>query len=237
MHLTPAEQDRLQLYLATLLARERWARGLPLNIPEATALIAHAACEAARDGARLHEAVAAARNVLTSADVLPGVASVLTEIQVEATFDDGTKLIVITRPIEDVSASEPGPGAVLSPLRAAPTYVDPTEIQVTNTSNVAIAVSSHFHFFEVNRALAFDRRTAYGRRLAIPVGAVERFEPGSTRRVLLTPVGGNRIVIGFAGLVDGPLDSPAAQQKAVDRAEEAGYLGANSRDADQGEST
>lgn len=71
MLLTPVEQDRLLLYLATLLARERRERGIALNVPEATALIAHAACEAARAGLRLSEAVDAGRHVLTTADVMP----------------------------------------------------------------------------------------------------------------------------------------------------------------------
>ncbi|WP_331733668.1 urease subunit gamma (plasmid) [Embleya sp. NBC_00888] len=224
MRLTPAESDRLQLYLATLLARERRARGVLLNVPEATALIAHAACEAARDGARLDEAAAAARRVLTTADVLPGVPHILDEIQVEATFDDGTKLIVITVPIPTTADPSTAPGAVLCAPAPSADYADPVDVTVTNTGDVPISVSSHFHFFEANRALAFDRRTAYGRRPALPVGSVLVFAPGTTHTVSLTPLGGDRIAIGFAGLVDGPLDTPGTRERALLRARADGYL-------------
>ncbi|MFE0138466.1 urease subunit gamma [Streptomyces sp. NPDC059037] len=224
MRLTPAESDRLQLYLATLLARERCGRGLQLNVPEATALIAHAACEAARDGARVDEAVTAARQVLTAADVLPGVAHLLTEIQVEAVFDDGTKLIVVTDPIPALGDPQSAPGAVLAAPVSVPEYADPVTITVTNTGSVPVSVGSHFHFFEANRALAFDRAAAYGTRLAIPVGSVTVFDPDTPRTVTLTPLGGDRIVIGFAGLVDGPLDVPGARERALHRAHTDGYL-------------
>lgn len=99
MRLTPTERDRLLLFGAAELARARRARGLRLNVPEATALIADAVCEAARDGARLAEAVEAGRAVLGPADVLPGVADVVTEVHVEAVFDDGSRLAVVTDPI------------------------------------------------------------------------------------------------------------------------------------------
>ncbi|WP_432156154.1 urease subunit gamma [Streptomyces sp. bgisy153] len=237
MRLTPAEHDRLQLYLATLLARERRARGVRLNVPEATALIAHAACEAARDGARLADAVEAARRVLTADDVLPGVPQILTEIQVEAVFDDGTKLIVITDPIpvpDPAAAVQAIPGAVLPGESAAVTLPDLIQVEVTNTGPVAITVTSHFHFFEANRALAFDRSAAYGRRLALAVGEVAVFPPQSARTVTLTPIGGDRIVIGFAGLVDGPLDAPGQLQAALQRAHVAGYLDTGSTTAQEG---
>ncbi len=233
MRLTPAETDRLQLYLATLLARERRSRGVLLNVPEATALIAHAACEAARDGGRLADAVAAARAVLTGADVLPGVPRILTEIQVEATFDDGTKLIVITDPIPCADTRE-GPGAVVPAPSAPPDHGDIVRLEVTNTGDVPVGVSSHFHFFEVNRTLAFDRRSAYGRRLAVPVGEIAVFPPGVTTIVTLTPIGGHRVVIGMAGLVDGPLDAPGALEQALQRARAKGYLDDGTQAAEKG---
>ncbi|MFI2906839.1 urease subunit gamma [Streptomyces sp. PDY-4] len=224
MHLTPAEQGRLLLYTATLLARERHQRGVRLNVPEATALIAHAACEAARDGGRLEDAVAAGRAALTAADVLPEVPGILTEIQVEAVFPDGSKLIVITHPLGPPANPADAPGAVLPADQPPPELADIMRIEVTNTADVPVTVTSHFHFFEANRALAFDRRAAYGRHLALPVGASTRFEPGTTQQVALTPIGGARIVIGFAGLVDGPLDAPGAREAALTRAHVAGYL-------------
>jgi urease subunit gamma/beta len=224
VHLTPAEQGRLLLYTATLLARERHQRGVRLNVPEATALIAHAACEAARDGGQLKDAVAAGRAALTPVDVLPEVPGILTEIQVEAVFADGSKLIVITHPFGPVTDPAAAPGAVLPADQPPPAYADTVRIEVTNTADVPVTVTSHFHFFEANRALAFDRGAAYGRHLALPVGNSARFEPGATHGVELTPIGGDRIVIGFAGLVDGPLDVPGACEAALTRAHVAGYL-------------
>lgn len=99
MRLTPTERDRLLLFGAAELARARRGRGLRLNVPEATALIADAVCEAARDGKRLAEAIEAGRTVLGYDDVLPGVADVVTEVQVEAAFDDGSRLAVVSRPL------------------------------------------------------------------------------------------------------------------------------------------
>ena len=89
MRLSPTERDRLLIFTAAELARARRARGLRLNVPESVALIADTVCEAARDGARLADAVMAGRRVLGPADVLPGVAEIVTEVQVEAVFEIG----------------------------------------------------------------------------------------------------------------------------------------------------
>jgi len=228
MRLTPTERDRLLIFTAAELARARRARGLRLNVPESVALIADTVCEAARDGARLAAAVEAGRSILTESDVLPGVASIVTEVQVEAVFEDGTRLAVISAPIGPGAPG--GPGAVLprdeAEYPAAPT-VDPVELDVVNTAAVPISVTSHFHFFEANPRLRFDRAAAYGRHLAVPAGSSVRFDPGATVRVVLTPIGGARVAIGFAGLVDGPLDAPGAKEAALVKAAACGYLGAN----------
>jgi len=99
---------------------------------------------------------------------------------------------------------------------------------VVNTSDVPVSITSHFHFFEVNHRLSFPRAAAYGMRLAIPAGAAQRFEPGVPTEALLVPIGGARIAIGFAGLVDGPLDALGAKEAALSRAVAQGYLGATS---------
>ena len=78
-------------------------------------------------------------------------------------------------------------------------------VSVSNTGDRPVQVGSHFHFFEVNRALAFDRAAARGFRLDIPAGTAVRFEPGQTREVHLVALAGDRVVIGFNGLVDGAL--------------------------------
>lgn len=226
MRLTPTERDRLLIFTAAELARARRARGLRLNVPEAVALISDTVCEAARDGARLAAAIEAGRTVLTERDVLPGVAAIVTEVQVEAVFEDGTRLAVIGGPIGP--GAEDGPGAVLprdeAAYPAAP-VADPVELDVHNTAAVPVSVTSHFHFFEANPRLRFDRAAAYGRHLAVPAGSSVRFDPGATVRVVLTPIGGARVAIGFAGLVDGPLDAPGAKEAALVKAAACGYLG------------
>jgi urease subunit gamma/beta len=227
MRLTPTERDRLLIFTAAELARARRARGLRLNVPEATALIADTVCEAARDGARLADAVAAGRAVLGPADVLPGVPEILTEVQVEAVFQDGTRLAVIDAPLGPGEGA--GPGSVIpreeSQYPAEPP-ADPVHLEVRNTAAVPISVTSHFHFFEANPRLRFDRAAAYGRRLAVPAGSSVRFDPGQDVPVTLVPIGGARVAIGFAGLVDGPLDAPGQREQALARAAACGYLGA-----------
>ena len=99
MHLTPQERDKLLIYTAALLARERKARGLRLNYPEAVALITSHLLELARDGKSVAEIMTAGRTVLTRADVMDGVPEMVAEVQVEATFPDGTKLITVHQPI------------------------------------------------------------------------------------------------------------------------------------------
>ncbi|NGO72268.1 urease subunit gamma [Streptomyces boncukensis] len=228
MRLTPGERDRLVLFTTAELARARRGRGLRLNVPEATALIADTVCERARDGARLAEALDAGRRVLGPGDVLPGVPDVVTQVEVEAVFDDGTRLVVVTDPFGGGHFGELAPGAVLpGPQPAAPPPPHPSEsvtLPVTNTAPVPVSVTSHFHFFEVNPRLRFDRAAAYGHRAALPAGATVRFAPGETREVTLVPIGGERVVIGFAGLVDGPLDAPGARSLALARARACGYL-------------
>ncbi|MBB2900505.1 urease subunit gamma/beta [Kineococcus radiotolerans] len=224
MRLTPTERDRLLIFTAAELARARRARGLRLNVPEATALIADTVCEAARDGGRLAEAMAAGRAVLGAEDVLPGVPDVVTQVDVEAVFDDGTRLVVVPDPFAGATLGERAPGAVLPGPAAPVEFADVVTLAVTNTATVPVSVSSHFHFFEVNPRLRFDRAAAYGRRAAVDAGDTVRFDPGQTREVDLTPIGGARVAIGFAGLVDGPLDAPGAREAALERARACGYL-------------
>ena len=99
MRLTPHEQERLLIHVAAGLAEQRRARGLRLNLPEATALITSYLLEGARDGRSVADLMEAGRHVLGRADVLDGVAEMLPEVQVEATFPDGTKLVTVHQPI------------------------------------------------------------------------------------------------------------------------------------------
>jgi urease subunit gamma len=99
MHLTPQERDKLLLHTAGELARARQARGLKLNVPEATALISSAVLEMARDGRSVAEVMSEGRKVLRRDEVMEGVPEMIEMIQVEATFPDGTKLVTVHHPI------------------------------------------------------------------------------------------------------------------------------------------
>lgn len=99
MLLTPRERDKLEVFVVAQLARRRMARGLKLNHPEAMALIADHVLEGARDGKSVADLVSSGRNVLTQEDVLPGVSTLVSTVHVEATFDDGTKLVTVHDPI------------------------------------------------------------------------------------------------------------------------------------------
>ena len=101
-----------------------------------------------------------------------------------------------------------------------------TTLKVRNTGDRPVQVGSHFHFFEVNRALEFDRAAAFGLRLNIPSSTATRFEPGDEREVQLVPYGGKRAVYGFNNLVDGPTagqDTATAKSKAVAQAAKRGF--------------
>jgi len=98
------------------------------------------------------------------------------------------------------------------------------KIMVKNTGDRPIQIGSHFHFFETNRFLSFDREAAYGMRLNIASGTAVRFEPGEAKPVELVEFGGHRIVQGFSGLVGGRLDAPGAREKAIETARQAGFL-------------
>ena len=219
MRLLPREQDRLLLFLAAELARKRRARGLRLNQAEAVALIADEVCEAARDGRAYAEAEAAGYGVLGPEDVADGVAGLVRRVEVEALFGDGSRLIVLHDP---VTASGPPPHAEAELVWLARDVA----LRVVNEGDVPVGVTSHFHFFEVNRALRFERAGAWGLRLAIEPGAKVFFDPGVEREVFLVPFGGARVIRGHAGLVDGPLDAPGAREAALALARERGYRGA-----------
>lgn len=98
-------------------------------------------------------------------------------------------------------------------------------VTVENTGDRPVQVGSHYHFFEANPGLEFERAAAYGMRLNVPAGTAIRFEPGSERDVELVAIGGRRIVHGMGGLVNGELDDEEIRERALERAESRGYLG------------
>ncbi|MDT8385250.1 MAG: urease subunit gamma [Gammaproteobacteria bacterium] len=100
MELTPREKDKLLLYTAAIVARDRKARGVKLNYPEAMALISAAIVEGARDGRSVAELMSYGTTLLTRDDVMDGIAEMIHDVQVEATFPDGTKLVTVHNPIQ-----------------------------------------------------------------------------------------------------------------------------------------
>ncbi|MGH3328717.1 MAG: urease subunit gamma [Streptomycetales bacterium] len=185
MHLTPREQERLTLFTAAELARRRRSRGRRLGAPEAIALICDEVLERAWDGGSLDEVIAAGRAALTLDDVMDGVPSVVTQVQVEALFPSGTALVAIDTPLGPPDSD--GPGAVrtgggeveLTPGRAR------TTLAVRNDGDRPVYVSSHFPIAEVNAALVFDRDRARDMRLDVPAGTALGWQPGEEREVTL----------------------------------------------------
>ena len=198
MNLTPREKDKLLVAMAAMVARRRLERGVKLNHPEAVALITDFVVEGARDGRPVAELMEAGAHVLTADQVMEGVASMIAEIQVEATFPDGTKLVSVHHPVRGADDKHI-PGEVL----AEPGEIVMNEgretvtLEVANSGDRPIQVGSHYHFFETNPALKFDRPRAKGFRLDISAGTATRFEPGQSRTVRLVALSGKREVFGF----------------------------------------
>ncbi|MBL0150054.1 MAG: urease subunit gamma [Ideonella sp.] len=117
MELTPREKDKLLIFTAALLAERRRSRGLKLNYPEAVALISAAIMEGARDGKTVAQLMSEGKTVLGRGDVMDGIAELIPEIQVEASFPDGTKLVTVHQPIAESQSHPPRPPA---PARAPP---------------------------------------------------------------------------------------------------------------------
>lgn len=207
MELSPREKDKLLLFTAALLAERRKARGIKLNYPEAVAYISAAILEGAREGRSVAELMGAGAELLSESDVMPGVAEMIPEVQVEATFPDGTKLVTVHAPIQSASAQTP-PGAIetLEGEITINTGRKTLATEVVNTGDRPVQVGSHYHFYECNPALSFDRDPTEGYRLNIPAGTAIRFEPGQRRRVELVEYAGQRIVYGFNAKTMGPLD-------------------------------
>ena len=198
MNLTPREKDKLLIAMAAIVARRRLERGIKLNFPEAIALITDFVVEGARDGRSVAELMEAGAHVLGAGQVMDGVASMIHDIQVEATFPDGTKLVTVHHPIRGAT-DDLIPGEALT----EPGDIQMNEgretvmLEVSNSGDRPIQVGSHYHFFETNPALKFDRAKARGFRLDIPAGTAVRFEPGQSRAVRLVALAGKREVYGF----------------------------------------
>ena len=206
MLLTPREKDKLLLAMAAQVARNRLSRGVKLNYPEAVALISDFVVEGARDGRSVADLMRAGGQVLTADQCMDGIPEMIHDIQVEATFPDGTKLVTVHHPIRGAASAEvPGTVTTLPGDIVFNEGAPRTLLTVANVGDRPIQVGSHYHFYEVNAGLTFDREKARGQRLDIAPGTAVRFEPGATREVVLVPLGGARTVYGFRGDVMGTL--------------------------------
>ena len=250
LHLSPRERDHLELHQAGRCAQYRLARGVKLNYTEAVALISMQMMERIRDGTKsVAELMTLGQSVLGRSQVMDGIPELLSSVQIEATFPDGTKLLTVHSPISskhgDLSVALDGsflpvPDVGIfesaSDVDTIPTgipgqvTVDPSddgielnagkelvEITVTNTGDRPIQVGSHYAFVETNRALAFDRKVAFGKRLNVPAGASVRFEPGESKQITLVEIGGTATVLSGNGL------SVVGSEGIVAKCEERGF--------------
>ena len=231
MILTPTEQERLTIFTAAQLAREHRRRGIKLSHPEAVAYICDELLMCAREGRALKDLMGYGAEMLTSDDVMPGVPELIPVIHVEAVFPDGSKLITVHQPIRPGAAeTPPGPraGEIITPEEEIELNAGRRtgSVSVTNTGDRPVQIGSHFHFFEVNRALEFDRASTFGMRLDIPSGTAVRFEPGQEKEVALVEFGGRGRISGFSNLTEGMIDSPEVKEQAIARAKAGGFRGA-----------
>ena len=233
MYLTPTEMERLTIFTAAQLATQRRNRGLQLNYPEATAIITNEILEGARDGRSVADLISFGSTILTTDDVMPGVAEMMHMLQVEGVFPDGTKLVTVHEPIR------PGKNAIADSDRIVPGEIitedgehelnagrETITLRAKNTGDRPIQIGSHYHFFEANKALEFDREKAFGMRLDIPAGTAVRFEPGQDKECTLCSFGGKQEVYGLNNLTNGSLQSDDVRQDALQRARDAGFKGA-----------
>ncbi|MGE0822214.1 MAG: urease subunit gamma [Candidatus Binatia bacterium] len=233
LNLTPTEMERLTIFTVAEMARRRKARGVKLNYVEALAYITDEICEGARDGRSVAELVTWSATLLTTDDVMPGVADLMSRIMVDALFPDGTKLVTVYKPIRPGKEPIPElpnghPGEIITPDEEI--ELNPGRPRVTlpvlNTGDRAIQVASHFHFFEANKMLEFDRAQAFGMRLDVPAGASVRFEPGVKKEVALVQIGGTGEVTGLNNLTNGSIRSEGVKSEALKRARDRGFKGA-----------
>ena len=212
MRLTPWEEQRLLIFTAAELARRHRTAGLPLNHPEAVALICDAMLEAARAGGSYGEVEAAGRAAVAPGDVMDGVATLLDEVRLEVLLGDGTRLVALVAPLGDGAADRIRPGEIRVSVGAPASAASPAELErrtitVRNGSLRVVRISSHYPFERVNQRLEFDRSAAAGFRLDIPAGASVKWAPGETQDVGLVRYAGRLGRKSAAG--EGPGREPA----------------------------
>ena len=190
MHLNPTEDDRLRVFVLAQLARATRDRGLPLNAPEATALVCDEMHLAARAGLGFDDVMDAGRAAAAASPVLDGVTDLVPEIRVEVLLDEGTRLMVLRRPFGRPVPDGPGSVRFADGDVALVPDRERRRVTVTNSGRRPVRVSSHYPFWQVNPSLTFDREQAEGFRLDLPAGDSVRWAPGETRDIDLVAYGG-----------------------------------------------
>jgi urease subunit gamma/beta len=193
MRMTAWEEERLLLFSAAELARRHRSAGLPLNAPEAVALICDAMLEAARAGRSYADVEAAGLAAVAPDEVIDGVRELVDEVRLEVLLDDGTRLVVLVDPLgrgRPVAAD--GPGVIVAGATDLPPDDRPRlQLIVRSESGRTIRVSSHYPFERVNARLLFDRAAAAGFHLDLPAGSFETWRPGETKEVELVAYAGS----------------------------------------------
>lgn len=196
MYLMPSDTEKLLLATAGMVARDRLERGVRLNYPETVALLCTWVIERARDGMCVSDIMAQGTSVLTPDQVMDDVPGLLTDVQVEATFPDGRKLVTLHYPL---GRADDGPGKVTPQDGECEINHgrESLEVTITNTGDRPIQVGSHLHLPHANGALEFDRHRTRGYRLDVPAGTSVRFEPGVAHTVTAVSMAGRRHVPGI----------------------------------------
>lgn len=243
MHLSPKEIDKLMLHNAGFLAQKRYARGVCLNYVETIALISSQILEFIRDGNSVLDLMDKGKKLLGLSEVMPGVAEMVNQVQVEGTFPDGTKLVTVHFPVcrewgeEELALYGTGLARVRKPKEiedeVTPGLViceqediilnegrESIKVEVLNNGDRPVQVGSHYPFFEVNTALKFNREITFGKRLDIPAGTAVRFEPGETKDINLIDIAGNKKVYGGNTFINGDI-SESNKKMALNKFKEA----------------
>lgn len=193
MRMTAWEEERLLIFGAAELARRHRSAGLPLNAPEAVALICDAMLEAARAGRSYADVEAAGLAAVEPDEVIDGVRELVDEVRLEVLLGDGTRLVVLVDPLgRGRPLAADGPGAIV----AGATDLPPDDrsrlrLIVRSESRRTIRVSSHYPFERVNARLLFDRAAAVGFHLDLAAGAFETWRAGETKEVELVAYAGS----------------------------------------------
>ena len=237
MRLTPKDIDKLLLHQAGFVAQKRYARGLKLNYPESIALISTQLLELIREGYSVAKLMNLGKQILSVNDVIPGVETMIYDVQIEGTFPDGTKLVTVHHPIcNDVldnnlalygsglqksadkievnNLSNPTPGKTILGEGSIELNTGRLSLTMTviNSGDRPVQVGSHYPFAETNKALVFDRSAALNYRLDIPAGTAVRFEPGEQKEVRLVEIAGEQKIFGGNNLINGVVDENTTPQ-------------------------